>query len=137
MTSVSVSELSEYPSLDTLDAKDIEFSIMPLWTIVIFPSSLLCGWALESVTPPCVAHLVCPIEIIAPSNLPFALITKSETYPVVLSVSILSTSSVRIAASPAESYPLYSSFLRPSRTCPAASSAMQPYMPHIFNRVNT
>ena len=41
MTSVSVSEVREYPSLETLLASSTEFSIIPLCTIVSLPSSLL------------------------------------------------------------------------------------------------
>jgi hypothetical protein len=67
----------------------------------------------------------------APENRPFAFETKSETYPVVFSVSIGPLFSGNKTASPAESYPLYSNFLRPSRTLDAASSETQPKMPHI------
>ena len=60
----------------------------------------------------------------------------SETKPVVLSVASDPSGFDNIAESPAESYPLYSNFLRPWRTSEEASADMLPKMPHtLFRRV--
>ena len=38
--------------------------MMPLWMTATRPSAERCGWALRSVGPPWVAHLVCPIPVV-------------------------------------------------------------------------
>ena len=63
MISVSVSEVKVTPWAASRSRSTAALSMMPLWTTLIRPSSLLCGWALASVAGPWVAHRVCPMPI--------------------------------------------------------------------------
>jgi hypothetical protein len=64
MTSVSVSEVNLTPLASRRSRREAALSMMPLWTTLIRPSSLLCGWAFSSVAGPWVAHRVCPMPIL-------------------------------------------------------------------------
>ena len=39
--------------------------MIPLWITATVPSAERCGWALRSVGPPCVAHRVWPMPMVA------------------------------------------------------------------------
>jgi len=92
--------------------------MMPLWISATPWRSSVWGWALFSVTAPCVAQRVwampsVPSKPLAPANW----FSRTLTRPTVLvsRISPLST------AMPAESYPRYSNRLRPSIRMGAAS----------------
>src|SRR5919199_2557687 len=90
---------------------------IPLCTTAISFVHAECGCALLSVTPPCVAHLVCPIPIcpcICPNS---SDLFTSTTLPTPFRTRMLPPV---IVAIPTLSYPLYSIFLRLSINIGAA-----------------
>ncbi len=68
MISVSVSEVNVTPWAVSRSRSTEALSMIPLWTTVIRPSSLDCGWAFSSVAGPCVAHRVCPMPTLPDSR---------------------------------------------------------------------
>ncbi len=85
---------------------------MPLWMTAIFPSSVVWGWALGSVGAPWVAQRVWPTPKGPSRPVPLRASAKAESFPERFTT--FSPSGVR-TATPAESYPRYSSLLRPSK----------------------
>lgn len=54
---------------------------MPLWTSAKLPSEDTCGWALASVTPPCVAQRVWLIPVLAENFIPPDLLGEGSDPP--------------------------------------------------------
>ena len=68
-TSVSVSLSKVTPSASRPFLREWKFSMMPLWMRASLPSAPpRCGWAFWSVGPPCVAHRVWPMPVVAPGS---------------------------------------------------------------------
>ena len=128
-TSVSVSETNPWPSFSSETRSSWWFSTMPLWITATRPEQSRCGWALSSVGGPCVAQRVWPIAVVPPAmGSAASAASSSDSLPARLRTVRPSVST----ATPAESYPRYSSRRRPSRTIGSASSApTYPTMPHI------
>src|SRR3989338_2829317 len=103
--------------------------MMPLWTTAMALSSVRCGWALHSVTPPCVAQRVCPIAS-AQSSL-----KSRPLIPLIFPVAFFRERlpSCSFHATPQESYPRYSRLLSPSTAIIAASRRLPEYpkIPHM------
>src|SRR4051812_20975776 len=102
----------------------------PLWTTATcaVPLPATCGWALASVAGPWVAHRVWLIPTVPGAGCPARKLVRSPTRPARLRR--CSRSPVRVA-SPALSYPRYSSRLSPSTRIGSASRGpTYPTMPH-------
>ncbi len=95
-----------------------KFSTMPLWITATVPVQSTCGCALASVGAPWVAQRVCPIAVVAggPARPGAAPPAPRASRPL---ATVRPPSST---ATPAESYPRYSSRRRPSTTIGSASS---------------
>lgn len=61
---------------------------MPLWTSAKLPSEDTCGWALASVTPPCVAQRVWLIPVLAENFIPPTSSARVPTRPFFLQTRI-------------------------------------------------
>ncbi len=117
-TSVSVSERRSWPRPPSSARRAAKFSMIPLWTTATRPALSRCGWALVSVGPPWVAHRVWPIPALpAGSGRSTSTFSRLRSFPAFLAAA--SPPSARIAT-PAESYPRYSSRLRPATTTSCA-----------------
>src|SRR5215510_2481546 len=108
-TSLSVSETNSAPSAISLARNSSAFSMIPLWTTATGPT--ICGCALMSFGSPCVAHLVCPMPG-PPLNRAGRLDPSPATR--VLALCTRRPPERFTTASPAESYPRYSSWASPS-----------------------
>ncbi len=117
--SVSVSETRVWPSFSRRARSAWKFSMMPLWITATRPAQSRCGWALRSVGAPWVAQRVWPMPT-APPGMPSASSAASSSAS--LPARFTTPSPPSITATPAESYPRYSSRRRPSRTIGSASS---------------
>ena len=106
--------------------------MIPLCTATTLPSSLLCGCALLSDGSPCVAHLVCPIPQLPITAVPLSVFSaRAFKRPFAFTTSV-SFSPSRTAI-PAESYPRYSNFDKPSNKIGAACcTPVNPTIPHII-----
>ena len=111
-TSVSVSDRNVTPSACRPDLSAWKFSMMPLWISASLPSSPpRWGWALASVGPPWVAQRVCPMPVLEPGigSASIAAV-RLASLPARLRVATWVPST---SATPAESYPRYSSRAQP------------------------
>src|SRR5215468_2431464 len=108
-TSLSVSDTNSAPSAISLARNSSAFSMIPLWTTATGPT--ICGCALMSFGSPCVAHLVCPMPG-PPLNRAGRLDPSPATR--VLALCTRRPPERFTTASPAESYPRYSSWASPS-----------------------
>jgi hypothetical protein len=86
--------------------------MIPLWITATLPVQSRCGWALRSVGRPWVAHRVCPIPVTPPSAVsdPSAP-SSTSSFPAFRTTWTFPPSST---ATPAESYPRYSSRRSPA-----------------------
>jgi hypothetical protein len=91
--------------------------MMPLWMTTKRPASSVCGCALASVGWPWVAQRVWPIPTVPGSGSRSRISRNRESLPAALRTS---TAPLCATATPAESYPRYSSRLKPSRRMGAA-----------------
>jgi hypothetical protein len=134
VTSVSVSEPNSTPAASHSARSAAKFSMIPLCTTATAPSAETCGCALRSVGPPWVAQRVCPMPTVAAGRgLSASAFSRLASLPARFEVA--SSPSTR-TATPAESYPRYSSRRSPSRTTASASCGpTYPTMPHIAARV--
>src|SRR3954454_21817613 len=108
--------------------------MIPLWITATDPSADTCGCALESVGPPWVAHRVCPMPSVEGGS-PSSASTFSRLASLPAFLAVLSRPSAR-TATPAESYPRYSSRRSPSRTTSNESCGpTYPTMPHISRTI--
>src|ERR1035441_3264327 len=102
--------------------------MIPLCTTATKASHEACGWAFARVTPPWVAHRVWEIPV--RPFIPDAryLLSRSSILPTSFLTSSLPSLTV---ATPAESYPLYSTRLSPSNSLGEISSSEIPALiPH-------
>src|SRR5499427_8410933 len=108
-TSLSVSETNSAPSAISLARNSSAFSMIPLCTTATGPTT--CGWALMSFGSPCVAHLVWPMP-----GPPLKRAGRLDPRPAtrVLALCTRNPPDRFATASPAESYPRYSSWASPS-----------------------
>src|SRR5918995_7497332 len=104
--------------------------MMPLWTTAsVFPQST-CGCALTSQGRPCVAHRVCAMPSVPDGDPTFA--NCASRFEILPSALQISRPCPLIVATPAESYPRYSSRLSAgTSTSTAVLAPMYPTMPHI------
>ena len=81
-TSASVSDVKRSPPAIRAFLSSPWFSMMPLSTIAISSwSPAVSGWALRSVTRPCVAQRVCPMPIFAPAAWPLTFPLRFSSFP--------------------------------------------------------
>ena len=100
-----------------------------MWTTTIEPVQSVCGWAFSSDGRPWVAHRVWPIPSGPSSGRSRSTASRLRNRPALRRT--WSTPSATMAT-PAESYPRYSSRLRPSRMMPVApADPMYPTIPHM------
>jgi len=141
--SVSVSLTNSTPAASSSARSVAKFSIMPLWMMASRPLRERCGWALRSVGLPWVAHRVWPMPVVpvlmalsgawaasSCSRLPSlpARFTVMRSRP----SSGDAPESLPRTATPAESYPRYSSRRNPSTMMPSAGRApTYPTIPHM------
>src|SRR6476620_10962792 len=111
-----------------------KFSMMPLWIRASRSSSPpRWGWALASVGPPWVAQRVWPMPVVAGGSCSSAMASRRfASLPARFSET---TPSAVTRATPAESYPRYSSLARPSittsRALPSTLGPTYPTTPHM------
>ena len=86
---------------------------MPLWMRTTFRSGSAWGWAFSSVTPPCVAHRVCPIPTLPSRGVVSSFAFRLATLPTHFTMPRPSEPATAI---PAESYPRYSKHSNPPTT---------------------
>ena len=126
---MSVSLTKVTPSAISFARSSSAFSTMPLCTTAIRPAASVCGWALRSLGSPWVAQRVWAMPILPGLGSSPIAARRSSTRPTAFVV----RNALRWAtASPAESYPRYSSRARPStRIFDAGRVPTYPTMPHI------
>src|SRR5690606_20014838 len=135
--SLSVSLTNSTPAASSSARSLAKFSMMPLWMTAIRPSPDMCGWAFRSVGPPWVAQRVCPIPVrpvVRPRSLPVRANSSSASARLLsFPARLQATSSVpSTTATPAESYPRYSSRRSPSSTIGSAGrDPTYPTIPHM------
>src|SRR3990170_1621453 len=102
--------------------------MIPLWTTATRP--VLCGWAFVSEGRPWVAHRVCPTPQLPAIGWRETRSVRRESFPSLLRMSIRPPSRI---ATPAESYPRYSSLRSPSsRISPHGLGPVYPTIPHML-----
>ena len=104
---MSVCDLKICPLFTKYFFNNVEFSIIPLWTTETLWDE--CGCALILLGIPCVAHLTWPIPIFPDKLFKSKFFSRFSTLPSDFTSLIIFSDKVAI---PAESYPLYSNFLR-------------------------
>ena len=129
-TSVSVSLRKTYPRSRSRGRWRAALSMMPLWTRAMSRAGETCGCAFAWFGTPCVAQRVCAIPHEPSGKRPFSASSSFAIFPGRFSTA--SPPPASTTASPAESYPRYSSRLRPSsRIGPARRGPTYPMIPHI------
>ena len=136
-TSVSVSLRNVCPSASSSFLSSEKFSMIPLWMTASSSWSARCGWAFASVGPPWVAHRVCPMPVV-PSGSGWSTRSSRSTASLPAFLRIPSSPSAPITATPAESYPRYSSRDNPARRmawlCLGPTYPTIPHMPSMLGR---
>src|SRR5690349_19348539 len=103
--------------------------MIPLWTTTIRPVQSRCGWAFSSVGRPCVAHRVWPTPYSPLIGVVAITSSRRASLPALRRRSMVPS---RTTATPAESYPRYSSRRSPSiRIGTTGFDPMYPMIPHI------
>ena len=140
-TSVSVAETSVCPAASSSARSSAWFSMIPLWIRARRPVQSMWGWAFSAVGPPWVAQRVwpmaaaCPVgasAVSSPSLATESVPPAARARQTVAADASPSPAPSTTMATPAESYPRYSSWCRaPRRIGMASDSPVTPMMPHI------
>ena len=119
-TSVSVSERKRWPRLVSAARSAPAFSMMPLCTSATVPPQSVCGWAFFAFGAPWVAQRVWARAVVPDGSFVPSSFSSTAIFPGALNTSMRPSLTT---ASPAESYPRYSSRFSPSSTRAAAGRA--------------